>query len=86
VNHGSNWFAWFARPSGFDTLTQDVPHRRVRALQRPTIYANADDMTRHSPSSTPDSFARSGFARMDEAEAKGICERVFAEGPSAVTR
>jgi 2-polyprenyl-6-methoxyphenol hydroxylase-like FAD-dependent oxidoreductase len=78
VNHGSNWFAWFGTTQRFETLTQTfrtVEFGHCNAHH----YRYADDMSTFIVELDADSFARSGFARMDEAEAKGICERVFAE-------
>ena len=78
VNHGGNWFAWFGTTQRFDTLTQTFRTAEFGHCNA-HHYRYASHLSTFIVELDADSFARSGFARMDEAEAKGICERVFAE-------
>ena len=78
VRYLSNRFAWFGTGQRFETLTQtfvetewgafNAHHYRYQPDQS-TFIVEVDEAT----------FARAGFARMSEADAKAICERVFAE-------
>jgi 2-polyprenyl-6-methoxyphenol hydroxylase-like FAD-dependent oxidoreductase len=78
VRQLSNRFAWFGTTQRFDTLTQtfrtaDFGHCNAHH------YRYANNMSTFIVELDTASFQRAGFAHMDEAEAKGICERVFAE-------
>jgi 2-polyprenyl-6-methoxyphenol hydroxylase-like FAD-dependent oxidoreductase len=78
VSHGGNWFAWFGTTQRFDSLTQTFRTAEFG-------HCNAHHYRYASHSSTfiveldAASFSRAGFARMDEIEAKRVCEGVFAE-------
>jgi len=73
----SNRFAWFGTTKRFETLTQTFiqtdlgffnAHHYRHASDRSTFVVEVDEKT----------FARAGFANMDNAEARAVCERVFA--------
>ena len=78
VGHLSNRFAWFGTTKRFETLTQTFietelgsfnAHHYRYAPGQSTFIVEVDAAT----------FERAGFARMDEADARGLCERVFAD-------
>jgi len=74
----NNRFAWFGTSRMFDTLTQTFRHTPIGdfnahhyryAAGRSTFIVEVDEAT----------FARAGFERMDESDARALCERVFAD-------
>jgi len=74
----NNRFAWFGTSKVFDTLTQTFRHTPIGdfnahhyryAPGRSTFIVEVDEPT----------FARAGFERMDEGDARGLCEKVFAD-------
>ncbi len=78
VSYGSNRFAWFGTPTIFDTLTQTFRHTPIGdfnahhyryAPGRSTFIVEVDEST----------FARAGFERMEEADSRALCEKVFAD-------
>ena len=78
VSYGSNRFAWFGTPTVFDTLTQTFRHTPIGdfnahhyryAPGRSTFIVEVDEPT----------FARAGFERMEEADSRALCEKVFAD-------
>ncbi len=78
VSYGSNRFAWFGTPKVYDTLTQTFRHTPIGdfnahhyryAPGRSTFIVEADEPT----------FARAGFERMEEADGRALCEKVFAD-------
>jgi 2-polyprenyl-6-methoxyphenol hydroxylase-like FAD-dependent oxidoreductase len=77
VRHLSNRFAWFGTPKRFETLTQTFvetdlgsfnAHHYRYAPDKSTFIVEVDEAT----------FARAGFAQMSEADARALCERIFA--------
>jgi 2-polyprenyl-6-methoxyphenol hydroxylase-like FAD-dependent oxidoreductase len=78
VSHGSNWFAWFGTTRRFETLTQTFRTAEFGHCNA-HHYRYARDMSTFIVELDAASFSRAGFAGMDEAEAKRVCERVFAE-------
>jgi 2-polyprenyl-6-methoxyphenol hydroxylase-like FAD-dependent oxidoreductase len=73
-----NRFAWFGTTKAFDTLTQTFRHTPIGdsnahhyryAPGRSTFIVEVDKET----------FARAGFERMDEGDARSLCEKVFAD-------
>jgi 2-polyprenyl-6-methoxyphenol hydroxylase-like FAD-dependent oxidoreductase len=73
-----NRFAWFGTSKAFDTLTQTFRHTPIGdfnahhyryAPGRSTFIVEVDEAT----------FARAGFERMDEGDARSLCEKVFAD-------
>ncbi len=78
VHHLANRFAWFGTGKTFDTLTQTFRHTPIGdfnahhyryAPGRSTFIVEVDEAT----------FARAGFERMEDADARSLCERVFAD-------
>jgi 2-polyprenyl-6-methoxyphenol hydroxylase-like FAD-dependent oxidoreductase len=78
VGYLSNRFAWFGTAKRFETLTQTFvetelgsfnAHHYRYAPGQSTFIVEVDEAT----------FNRVGFANMSEAEAKALCEGVFAE-------
>jgi 2-polyprenyl-6-methoxyphenol hydroxylase-like FAD-dependent oxidoreductase len=78
VTQLNNRFAWFGTSKVFDTLTQTFRHTPIGdfnahhyryAPGRSTFIVEVDEET----------FARAGFERMDEGDARSICEKVFAD-------
>ncbi len=74
----NNRFAWFGTSKVFDTLTQTFRHTPIGdfnahhyryAPGRSTFIVEVDEPT----------FARAGFERMDEGDARALCEKVFAD-------
>jgi 2-polyprenyl-6-methoxyphenol hydroxylase-like FAD-dependent oxidoreductase len=78
VDYLTNRFAWFGTGKRFETLTQTFietglgsfnAHHYRYAPGHSTFIVEVDAAT----------FERAGFARMGEAEARAVCERVFAQ-------
>jgi 2-polyprenyl-6-methoxyphenol hydroxylase-like FAD-dependent oxidoreductase len=78
VTPTDNRFAWFGTSKTFDTLTQTFRHTPIGdfnahhyryAPGRSTFIVEVDEAT----------FARAGFERMDEGDARSLCEKVFAD-------
>ena len=74
----ANLFAWYGTRQRFDTLSQTF-------VETPAGHFNAHHY-RYSPDSStfivecdPATWARAGFAAMDEAQSRAYCERVFAD-------
>jgi 2-polyprenyl-6-methoxyphenol hydroxylase-like FAD-dependent oxidoreductase len=74
----NNRFAWFGISRAFDTLTQTFRHTPIGdfnahhyryAPSRSTFIVEVDEAT----------FARAGFERMDEGDARALCEKIFAD-------
>ena len=74
----ANRFAWFGTTKSYDTLTQTFRHTPIGdfnahhyryAPGRSTFIVEVDEAT----------FARAGFERMEDAEARTRCEKVFAD-------
>ena len=74
----NNRFAWFGTSREFDTLTQTFRHTPIGdfnahhyryAKGRSTFIVETDEET----------FRRAGFERMDEGDARALCEKVFAD-------
>jgi 2-polyprenyl-6-methoxyphenol hydroxylase-like FAD-dependent oxidoreductase len=78
VTYLANHFAWFGTAQVYDTLTQTFRHTPVGdfnahhyryAPGRSTFIVETDEAT----------FARAGFARMEDAESRGLCQKIFAD-------
>jgi 2-polyprenyl-6-methoxyphenol hydroxylase-like FAD-dependent oxidoreductase len=78
VTYLANRFAWFGTSRSYDTLTQTFRHTPIGdfnahhyryAPGRSTFIVEVDEAT----------FARNGFERMEDAETRGVCQKVFAE-------
>ncbi|HET7850249.1 MAG TPA: FAD-dependent monooxygenase [Pseudolabrys sp.] len=78
VHHLANRFAWFGTGKTFDTLTQTFRHTPIGdfnahhyryAPGRSTFIVEVDEAT----------FVRAGFERMEDVDARALCEKVFAD-------
>src|SRR4029077_1626730 len=78
VNYLANRFAWFGTSKTYGTLTQTFrltpignfnAHHYRYAPGRSTFIVEVDEPT----------FARAGFERMEEADSRALCEKVFAD-------
>jgi len=78
VTYLANHFAWFGTAQPYDTLTQTFRHTPIGdfnahhyryAPGRSTFIVETDDAT----------FARAGFARMEDAESRSLCQKIFAD-------
>jgi 2-polyprenyl-6-methoxyphenol hydroxylase-like FAD-dependent oxidoreductase len=81
VHYLANRFAWFGTSKMFDTLTQTFRHTPIGdfnahhyryAPGRSTFIVEVDEAT----------FVRAGFERMEDADARAQCEKVFADALS----
>jgi len=78
VTHRGNWFAWFGTTQRFETLTQTFRTAEFGQCNA-HHYRYAENMSTFIVELDAASFERAGFGQMREAEAKQVCERVFAE-------
>ncbi|HEU4660219.1 MAG TPA: FAD-dependent monooxygenase [Pseudolabrys sp.] len=78
VHYLANRFAWFGTAAVFDTLTQTFRHTPIGdfnahhyryAPGRSTFIVETDEAT----------FAHAGFERMQDAEVRTLCEKIFAD-------
>ena len=78
VTYLANHFAWFGTSKHYDTLTQTFRHTPIGdfnahhyryAPGRSTFIVETDEAT----------FARAGFARMEDAESRSLCQKIFAD-------
>ena len=78
VAHLGNRFAWFGTSKVFDTLTQTFRHTPIGdfnahhyryAPGRSTFIVETDEAT----------FVRAGFERMQDFEARALCQKIFAD-------
>ena len=78
VTYLANHFAWFGTAQIYDTLTQTFRHTPVGdfnahhylyAPGRSTFIVETDEAT----------FARAGFARMEDSESRSLCQKIFAD-------
>jgi 2-polyprenyl-6-methoxyphenol hydroxylase-like FAD-dependent oxidoreductase len=78
VDYLANRFAWFGTAKPFERLTQTFRHTPIGdfnahhyryAPGRSTFIVEVDAAT----------FARAGFDRMEEADARALCEKIFAD-------
>jgi 2-polyprenyl-6-methoxyphenol hydroxylase-like FAD-dependent oxidoreductase len=74
----SNRFAWFGTSKGFETLTQTFVQTECGAFNA-HHYRYAPGMSTFIVEMNADTFARNGFAALDEAASRSACERLFAE-------
>ena len=74
----SNRFAWFGTSKRFETLTQTFVQTERGAFNA-HHYRYAPDMSTFIVEMNADTFARNGFAALDENAARKQCERLFAD-------
>nr|HRO61161.1 FAD-dependent monooxygenase [Burkholderiaceae bacterium] len=73
-----NRFIWYGTPRRFETLTQTFVENEFGTFNA-HHYRYAPDMSTFIVECDPKTWARAGFADMDEASTKGLCERMFAD-------
>ena len=78
VNYLANRFAWFGTTKRFETLTQTFVAAEQGAFNA-HHYRYAPGMSTFIVEMDAATFARMGFAQMDEAASRAVCERLFAE-------
>lgn len=78
VTYLTNRFAWFGTTLPFDTLTQTFRETEFGHFNA-HHYRYAPDMSTFIVEVDEPTFFRAGFDRMSEAEARAVCERVFAD-------
>lgn len=74
----TNHFAWFGTTKRFETLTQTFIETELGSFNA-HHYRYAPDLSTFIVEVDQATFVRAGFPRMDEAEARVVCERVFAQ-------
>ena len=74
----TNRFAWFGTRKRFDTLTQTFVTTELGTFNA-HHYRYAPDASTFIVETDAATFARAGFARMNDAESRATCERIFAE-------
>jgi 2-polyprenyl-6-methoxyphenol hydroxylase-like FAD-dependent oxidoreductase len=78
VGYLSNRFAWFGTAKRFETLTQTFVETELGSFNA-HHYRYAPDQSTFIVEVDAATFARAGFERMNEAHARVMLERVFAE-------
>jgi 2-polyprenyl-6-methoxyphenol hydroxylase-like FAD-dependent oxidoreductase len=73
-----NKFAWFGTTKPFETLTQTFVETALGTFNA-HHYRYAPAMSTFIVECDPATWARAGFGRMGEDEAKAVCEEAFAE-------
>jgi len=73
----TNRFAWFGTAQRFETLTQTFVDSEFGPFNA-HHYRYAPNLSTFIVEVGVGTFARAGFAAMDEAQTRGLCERVFA--------
>jgi 2-polyprenyl-6-methoxyphenol hydroxylase-like FAD-dependent oxidoreductase len=74
----NNRFAWFGTGKRFETLTQTFVETNAGFFNA-HHYRYAPDLSTFIVEVDQATFARTGFAQMDEEETRAFCERVFAQ-------
>jgi len=74
----TNRFAWFGTTKRFETLTQTFIEADLGSFNA-HHYRYAPGASTFIVEVNAATFARAGFARMDEEETRALCERVFAQ-------
>lgn len=78
VGHLTNRFAWFGTSKRFETLTQTFVESELGFFNA-HHYRYAENLSTFIVETDATTFARAGFAQMNEGESKTLCERIFAE-------
>jgi len=73
----TNRFAWFGTTKRFDTLTQTFAETELGFFNA-HHYRYTRDLSTFIVEVDQATFVRAGFAQLDEAEIRTLCERVFA--------
>jgi len=78
VTYLANHFAWFGTAQVYDTLTQTFRHTPIGDFNA-HHYRYAPGRSTFIVETDEASFARAGFEKMQDAESRGLCEKVFAD-------
>ena len=78
VGHLANYFAWFGTGQRYDTLTQTFRHTPIGDFNA-HHYRYAPGRSTFIVETDEASFARAGFERMEEAETRSLCQKIFAD-------
>lgn len=74
----ANRFAWFGTSRRYDTLTQTFRHTPLGDFNA-HHYRYAPGRSTFIVETDAGSFAKAGFARMDDAESRALCQKIFAD-------
>lgn len=78
VSFLANHFAWFGTSRRYDTLTQTFRHTPLGDFNA-HHYRYAPERSTFIVETDAESFAKAGFARMDDAESRALCQKIFAD-------
>jgi len=78
VSYLANHFAWFGTGQRYDTLTQTFRHTPLGDFNA-HHYRHAPGRSTFIVETDAESFAKAGFARMDDAESRALCQKIFAD-------
>jgi 2-polyprenyl-6-methoxyphenol hydroxylase-like FAD-dependent oxidoreductase len=78
LDYLTNRFAWFGTAKRFETLTQTFIQTELGSFNA-HHYRFSPELSTFVVEVDAATFARAGFAAMDEAHTRALCERVFAE-------
>jgi 2-polyprenyl-6-methoxyphenol hydroxylase-like FAD-dependent oxidoreductase len=78
VGHLTNRFAWFGTAQRFETLTQTFVKSEFGFFNA-HHYRYAENLSTFIVETDAATFARAGFAQMNEAESTVVCGRIFAD-------
>ncbi|MBI3704846.1 MAG: FAD-dependent monooxygenase [Rhizobiales bacterium] len=78
LDYLTNRFAWFGTAKRFETLTQTFIQTELGSFNA-HHYRFSPELSTFIVEVDAATFARAGFAAMDEAHTRSLCERVFAE-------
>jgi 2-polyprenyl-6-methoxyphenol hydroxylase-like FAD-dependent oxidoreductase len=78
VTYLANHFAWFGTAKVYDTLTQTFRHTPVGDFNA-HHYRYAPGRSTFIVETDEASFARAGFARMEDSESRSLCQKIFAD-------
>jgi 2-polyprenyl-6-methoxyphenol hydroxylase-like FAD-dependent oxidoreductase len=78
LTYMNNRFAWFGTTKAFDTLTQTFRHTPIGDFNA-HHYRYAPGRSTFIVETDEESFRRAGFEKMEENEARALCEKIFAD-------
>jgi 2-polyprenyl-6-methoxyphenol hydroxylase-like FAD-dependent oxidoreductase len=74
----ANHFAWFGTSQRYETLTQTFRYTPLGNFNA-HHYRHAPGRSTFVVETDAESFAKAGFARMDDAESRALCQKIFAD-------
>ncbi len=78
LTYMNNRFAWFGTTKVFDTLTQTFRHTPIGDFNA-HHYRYAPGRSTFIVETDEESFRRAGFEKMEEGDARALCEKIFAD-------